>query len=50
MDEDIKKDIFDYFKGSESDSLDLAFKEFDGEFSKEELQLMRIQVISELAN
>jgi len=50
MDEDIQKDIFDYFKGSESDSLDLAFKEFDGEFSKEELQLMRIQVISELAN
>ncbi len=50
MDEDIQKDIFEYFKGSESDSLDLAFKEFDGEFSKEELQLMRIQVISELAN
>lgn len=50
LDEDVQQDIFDYFKGSESDSLDLAFKEFDGEFSKEDLQLMRIQFISELAN
>jgi ATP-dependent DNA helicase RecQ len=50
LDEDVQQDIFDYFRGSESDSLDLAFKEFDGEFSKEDLQLMRIQFISELAN
>ena len=50
LDEDVQQDIFDYFKGSESDSLDLASKEFDNEISKEDLQLMRIQFISELAN
>ncbi|MFA7379477.1 MAG: DNA helicase RecQ [Bacteroidia bacterium] len=50
LDEDVQQDIFDYFKGSESDSLDLAIKEFDNEISKEDLQLMRIQFISELAN
>ena len=50
LDEDVQQDIFDYFKSSESDSLDLALKEFDNEISKEDLQLMRIQFISELAN
>ncbi|HLP33383.1 MAG TPA: DNA helicase RecQ [Bacteroidia bacterium] len=50
LDEDVQQDIFDYFKSSESDSLDLAIKEFDNEISKEDLQLMRIQFISELAN
>jgi ATP-dependent DNA helicase RecQ len=50
IDEDRQDEIFDYFKGSETDSLELAIKEFDGEFSREELQLMRIQFMSEVAN
>lgn len=50
LDDERQDEIFDYFRGSEVDSLDLAFDEFDGEYSLEELQLMRIQFISEMAN
>jgi ATP-dependent DNA helicase RecQ len=50
LDEEVQEEIFDYFKSTETDSLDLAFKELGGEYSKEELQMMRIQFISELAN
>ncbi len=50
LDEERQDEIFDYFRGSEVDSLDLAYDEFDGEYSIEELQLMRIQFISEMAN
>lgn len=50
LDEDRQDEIFDYFRDSEVDSLELASEEFDGEYSIEELQLMRIQFISEMAN
>lgn len=50
LDEDRQDEIMDYFKGSMVDSLDEAYKEFDGEYSMEELQLMRIQFISDMAN
>jgi len=35
---------------SESDKIDLALKEFDGDYDTEELRLMRIKFISEVAN
>jgi ATP-dependent DNA helicase RecQ len=35
---------------SESDSIENALKEFDGEYDMEELRLMRIKFISEVAN
>jgi ATP-dependent DNA helicase RecQ len=35
---------------SESDSINNALKEFDGDFDTEELRLMRIKFISEVAN
>lgn len=50
LDEERQEEIFDYYKGTEVDSIDLAVKEFEGEYSLEELQLMRIQFISEMAN
>lgn len=50
LDEDRQDEIFDYFRSSEVDSLDAAYDEFDGEYSHEELQLMRIQFISDMAN
>lgn len=50
LDEERQDEIMDYFKGSMVDSLDEAYKEFDGEYSMEELQLMRIQFISDMAN
>lgn len=50
LDDERQEEIFDYFKGTVEDSIDDAMKEFDGEYSLEELQLMRIQFISEMAN
>ncbi|KAB2918197.1 MAG: DNA helicase RecQ [Bacteroidetes bacterium] len=50
LDEERQDEIFDYFKSSDEDSLQKAYDEFDGEYSLEELQLMRIQFISEMAN
>ncbi len=50
LDEERQEEIFDYFRSSEIDSLETAVKEFDGEYSLEELQLMRIQFISDMAN
>jgi ATP-dependent DNA helicase RecQ len=35
---------------SQSDAIDVAIKEFDGEYDDEELRLYRIKFISEVAN
>ena len=35
---------------SQSDKIESALKEFDGDFDTEELRLMRIKFISEVAN
>jgi ATP-dependent DNA helicase RecQ len=50
LDEDQQEEIHDYFMESESDKIDLALKEFDGDYDTEELRLMRIKFISEVAN
>ena len=50
LDEDQQNEIFDYFKEAESDSIECAKEEFDGEYEEEELRLMRIKFLSELAN
>ena len=50
LDEDQQEEIHDYFMDSESDSIKDALEEFDGEYDTEELRLMRIKFISEVAN
>jgi ATP-dependent DNA helicase RecQ len=35
---------------AESDSIEVALKEFDGDYDLDELRLMRIKFISEVAN
>ena len=50
LDEDQQEEIHDYFMESESDKIDLALKEFDGDYDTEELRLIRIKFISEVAN
>jgi ATP-dependent DNA helicase RecQ len=50
LDEDQQEEIYDYFMDSESDSIENALIEFDGEYDTEELRLMRIKFISEVAN
>ncbi|MGH2665109.1 DNA helicase RecQ [Flavobacterium sp.] len=50
LDEDQQDEIHDYYMDSESDNIKDALKEFDGDYDTEELRLMRIQFISEVAN
>lgn len=50
LDEDQQEEIHDYYMESESDSIKDALKEFDGDYDTEELRLMRIKFISEVAN
>ncbi|MEM7163225.1 MAG: DNA helicase RecQ [Bacteroidota bacterium] len=50
LDDESQEDIFDYFRESESDSIDDALDEFEDDFTDEELRLMRIKFMSEMAN
>lgn len=50
LDKDLQQEIFDYFLESESDSLEEARKELGDEYSDDEIRLVRIKFLSELAN
>ena len=50
MDEDHVDDIYDYFSESESDSLEDAINELGQECSEDEIRLVRIKFISDMAN
>ena len=50
LDEDQQQEMYDYFIESESDSIELALEEFDGEFDEFELRLYRIKFLSQLGN
>ncbi|GAL67580.1 ATP-dependent DNA helicase RecQ [Jejuia pallidilutea] len=50
LDEDQQEEIHDYFMESETDSIQEAIEEFDGDYDDEELRLYRIKFISEVAN
>ena len=50
LDEDQQEEIHDYFLEAESDNIEEAQKEFDGEYEDEELRLYRLKFMSEVAN
>ena len=50
LDEDQQEEIHDYFMESETDKIDVAIDEFDGDYDDEELRLYRIKFMSEVAN
>ena len=50
LDEDQQEEIFEYFMEAENDSIQNALDEFDGDYDEEELRLMRIKFISQVAN
>ena len=50
MDEDHLDDIYEYFKESTTDSLDEAFDELGDDYTEDEIRLVRIKFISEMAN
>jgi ATP-dependent DNA helicase RecQ len=50
MDEGHIEDIYLYFKESETDDLETAIEELGGDYTEEEIRLVRIKFISEMAN
>jgi len=51
IDEDKQEEVFDYFKSAEVDSIDDALAELGADdYTREEVQLMRIKFMSELGN
>ncbi len=50
LDEDQQEELHEYFLEAETDKIDEAMEEFDGDYEDEELRLFRIKFISEVAN
>lgn len=50
MDDDHVDDIYDYFMESETDDLDTAVEELGGDYTEDEIRLVRIKFLSEQAN
>ena len=50
MDEDQIDDIYEYFKTSETDSLEVAMEELGDDYTEDEVRLVRIKFFSEMAN
>jgi len=50
LDDDQQEEIHEYFLEADSDKIEVALEEFDGDYDDEELRLYRIKFISEVAN
>jgi ATP-dependent DNA helicase RecQ len=50
LDPENQEEIYDYFSEADTDDLKIAYHELDGDYSEEELRLMRIKFMSEMAN
>lgn len=50
LDEEQQEELHDYFMEAETDKIDAAMEEFEGEYEDEELRLYRIKFMSEVAN
>ena len=50
LDEENLNEIYEYFKSSDTDSIDTAIEELGGEYTEEEIRLVRVKFISEVGN
>ncbi|WP_251620655.1 DNA helicase RecQ [Odoribacter lunatus] len=50
LDDDQQKEIFDYFMEAQTDNIQEAYEEFDGDYSEEDLRLMRLKFHSKHGN
>ena len=50
IDEDHQEELTDWFAESEEDDIEAAIEEFDGDYTDEEIRLMRIKFLSEMGN
>lgn len=49
LDEDLQDDLYTYFEKAEEDNIEQAFEDLEDEFSEEEIRLMHIKFLSEVA-
>ena len=50
MDDDHVDDIYEYFKESETDDIETAVEELGGDYSEDEIRLVRIKFMSDMGN
>lgn len=50
LDDDVVDEIYDYFRESDTDDLETALNNLDSDFYEEDIRLVRIKFISEMAN
>ena len=50
LDEENLFEIYDYFRNSDTDNIDVAIEELGGEYTEEEIRLVRVKFISEMGN
>ena len=50
VDEEDQEEVFDYFLEAESDDIEAALEEFEGAYTDEEMRLLRIKFMSDVAN
>jgi ATP-dependent DNA helicase RecQ len=50
MDEDQIEDIYEYFRESDTDSMDEALDELEEDYPEDWIRLVRVKFISEMAN
>ena len=50
LDEEQQQEIYEYFMEAETDDIEEALNEFDGDYDEEELRLMRIKFFNEVGN
>ncbi len=50
LDSEKQAEIYEYFMNAENDSIAAAYKYFDGDYLEEDLRLMRVKFMSEVAN
>ena len=50
MDEDCVEELFEFFSESEDEGIEAALIEFEDSYSENELRLMRVKFLSDVAN
>ncbi len=47
LDKEYQEELYDYFREAETDKISVAYEEFDGDYSEEEIRLIRLKFYSE---
>lgn len=50
LETDLQQEIIDYFRECEEDDIEAAIEEFDGEYTEEEVRLIRIKFLADMGN